>query len=138
MRITGVSRQPRYGARAFTGSDAMHTGKLHSLMGLIAAVTLVGCVSTRPEVTPVDDAYHVHTTGARFDTQADTNFQALTVANEYCGSRNKQLMFRQSTETAAHAWSPKAEDLTFVCLDAKDPGYMNASTRRDSAVIAQQ
>jgi hypothetical protein len=116
----------------------MHTGKLHSLMGLIAAVALVGCVSTRPEVTPVDDAYHVHIDGARFDTQANTNFQALTVANEYCGSQNKQLMFRQSTETAAHAWSPKAEDLTFVCLDAKDPGYMNASTRRDSAVIAQQ
>ncbi len=117
----------------------MHTGKLHSLMGLIAAASLVGCASTRPEVTPMgDDAYHVRTSGARFETQADTNFQALTVAIEYCGSQNKQLMFRQSTETAAHAWSPKAEDLTFVCLDAKDPGYMNASTRRDSAVIAQQ
>lgn len=116
----------------------MHTGKLHSLLGLIAAATLVGCAATRPEVVPMGDAYHVHTTGARYVTQANTNFQALTVANEYCGSQNKQLMFRESTETAAHAWSPKAEDLTFVCLDAKDPGYMNASTRRDSAVVAQQ
>jgi hypothetical protein len=48
------------------------------------------------------------------------------------------LMFRRSVETAAHAWSPKAEDLTFVCIDAKDPGYMNAAARGDSAVVAQQ
>jgi hypothetical protein len=117
----------------------MRTGSLHMMMGLIAAASLVGCASTRPDVTSMgDDAYHVHTTGARFDSQADTNFQALTVANEFCGSQNKQLMFRHSTETAAHAWSPKAEDLTFVCVDAKDPGYMNASIRRDTAVIAQQ
>lgn len=117
----------------------MRHAKLTSLMGLIAVAGLAGCVSTRPAVTPVgDDVYHVRTTGARYDTQADTNFQALTVANEYCGAQNKQLMFRQSTETAAHAWSPKAEDLTFVCIDAKDPGYMNAGARRDAAVVAQQ
>ena len=116
----------------------MHTGKLHSLMGLIAAATLVGCVSTRPEVAPMGDAYHVHTTGARFDTQANTNFQALTVANEFCGSQNKQLMFRQSTETAAHAWSPKAEDLTFVCMDATDPSYMRAAIEHAPTVDAQQ
>jgi hypothetical protein len=117
----------------------MRHGKLTSLMALLAAASLTGCVSTRPGVTPVgDDAFHVHTTGARYDTQADTNFQALTVANEFCGSQSKQLMFRQSTETAAHAWSPKAEDLTFVCIDAKDPGYMNAGARRDAAVVAQQ
>jgi hypothetical protein len=117
----------------------MRHGKLTSLMALIAAASLAGCMSTRPDVTPVgENAYRVHTSGERYDTQADTNFKALTVANEYCGSQNKQLMFRQSTETAAHAWSPKAEDLTFVCIDAKDPGYMNAGASRDAAVVAQQ
>lgn len=117
----------------------MRNGKLTSSMTLIAVASLAGCMSTRPDVRPVGhDAYQVHTTGARYDTQADTNFKALTVANEYCGSQNKQLMYRQSTETAAHAWSPKAEDLTFVCIDAKDPGYMNAGAHRDAAVVAQQ
>jgi hypothetical protein len=117
----------------------MRQGKLTSLMALIAVAGLAGCMSTRPDVTPVgEDAYHVHTSGARYDTQADTNFKALVVANEYCGSQSKQLMFRESTETAAHAWSPKAEDLTFVCIDAKDPGYMNAGAGRDAAVVAQQ
>ena len=117
----------------------MRHGILLSTMGIIAVASLAGCVASRPAVTSVgEDAYHVRTTGARYDTQADTNFQALTLATEYCGSQNKQLMFRQSTETAAHAWSPKSEDLTFVCIDAKDPGYMNAAARRDSAVVAQQ
>jgi hypothetical protein len=117
----------------------MHQGKYHSLIGLIVMASLAGCVATRPDVTAMgDDAYHVRTTGERYDTQADTNFKALSAANDFCGAQNKQLMFRQSTETAAHAWSPKAEDLTFVCIDAKDPGYMNAGSRRDAAVVAQQ
>ncbi len=117
----------------------MRPGKLLSLIGCIAALSLCGCAATRPPVTAVsDDAYHVRTTGARYETQADTNLKALAAANEYCGTQGKQLMFRQSTETSAHAWSPKAEDLTFVCIDAKDPGYMNAAIRRDAAVIAQQ
>lgn len=117
----------------------MRPGTLHTLLGLIAVTSLYGCVANRAPVTPVsDDVYHVHTTGARYETQADTNMKALSAANEYCGTQGKQLMFRQSVETAEHAWSPKAEDLTFVCIDAKDPGYMNAANRRDTAVIAQQ
>jgi hypothetical protein len=117
----------------------MRHGKLHSVFGMIAAASLCGCVATRPPVTPVsDDAFRVRTTGARYETQADTNLKALAAANDYCGEQGKQLMFRHSIETAAHAWSPKAEDLTFVCIDAKEPGYMNASIRRDTAVVAQQ
>jgi putative hemolysin len=137
MRITGGSHPPRYGA----GNKEldMRRGQLHSLMGLIAVASLCGCAATRLPVTPVsDNAFHVRSTGARYETQADTNVKALAAANEYCGTQGKQLMFRQSTETAEHAWSPKAEDLTFVCIDAKDPGPMNAANRRDSAVIAQQ
>jgi hypothetical protein len=47
-------------------------------------------------------------------------------------------MFRQSRETSEHAWSPKEEDLTFVCLDAKDPAYMRAAAEHNSTVVAQQ
>jgi hypothetical protein len=50
----------------------------------------------------------------------------------------KHVMFRQSTETSEHAWSPKQEDLTFVCIDAKDPAYMRAAVERDAPVVAQQ
>ena len=137
MRITGDWPDARYGAG--NKEYLMRQGTLQTLMGLIAVASLYGCAATRAPVTPVsDDAYHVRTTGARYETQADTNLKALAVANEYCGIQGKQLMFRQSIETAEHAWSPKAEDLTFVCIDAKDPNYMNAANRRDSAVIAKQ
>ena len=117
----------------------MRQGTIQSLLGLVAAASLAGCAVTHPDVTASgEDAYHVRTTGARYETQADTNVKALAAANEYCGTQGKQLMFRQSRETAQHAWSPKAEDLVFVCIDAQDPGYMNAGARRDAAVIAQQ
>jgi hypothetical protein len=109
------------------------------LIGLIAVAALAGCATTAPPVAAVGEgAYHLSVTGARYDTQAVTNFKALSAANVYCGTMGKQLMFRQSTETADHTWSPKKEDLTFVCIDSKEPGYMNAGTQRDSAVVAQQ
>lgn len=101
--------------------------------------TLGGCASTPTGVLPAgQDAYRVSTFGARYETQADTNFKALRLANEYCDSQGKHVMFRQSTESAPHAWSPKQEDLTFVCMDAKDPAYLRAAVERDPPVIAQQ
>ncbi len=47
-------------------------------------------------------------------------------------------MFRQSTETSEHAWSPKQEDLTFVCMDAQDPGYMRAAVEHEAPVVAKE
>jgi hypothetical protein len=47
-------------------------------------------------------------------------------------------MFRKSAETSEHAWSPKQEDLTFVCRDAKDPAYMRAAVEHHPPVVAQQ
>lgn len=117
----------------------MRKVKIHSLMALIAAAALCGCVASRSPVTRVGDAaYHVRTTGARYETQADTNLKALAAASAYCGAQSKQLLFRQSTETSEHAWSPKAEDLTFICVGPRDPRYIDAAIRSDAAVIAQQ
>jgi hypothetical protein len=50
----------------------------------------------------------------------------------------KHVMFRQSTETSEHVWSPKQEDLTFVCMNAQDPAYMRAAVEREPAVVAKQ
>ncbi|MDB6099225.1 MAG: hypothetical protein QOK23_967 [Gammaproteobacteria bacterium] len=109
------------------------------VIGIVAFATLGGCAATPAGVVPAGpDAYRVSTFGARYETQADTNYKALSLANEYCDSQGKHVMFRQSTESAAHAWSPKQEDLTFVCMDAKDPAYLRAAVERDPPVIAQQ
>jgi hypothetical protein len=109
------------------------------VVGIIATASMAGCATAPTGVVPAgQDAYHVSVLGARYETQSDTNFKALNVADEYCGTMGKHVMFRQSTETSEHAWSPKHEDLVFVCMDTKDPAYMRAAVERDPPVVAQQ
>jgi hypothetical protein len=108
------------------------------MIGIMASA-LAGCATAPSGVVPAgQDAYHVSVYGARYETQADTNLKALKVANEYCNRMAKDVMFRQSTETSEHAWSPKQEDLSFVCMDARDSAYMRAAVERDPPVVAQQ
>lgn len=117
----------------------MKSRKSQWMFGIVAAGAMAGCASTPAGVLPAgQDAYHVSVFGARYETQTDTNLKALSVANQYCDQMGKHVMFRQSTETNAHAWSSKQEDLTFVCMDAKDPAYMRAAVERDSPVVAKQ
>jgi hypothetical protein len=116
----------------------MKSRKSHWVLGLMAAATMAGC-ATNSNVTPVgQDAYHVSVVGQRYETQTDANLKALNIAHQYCDQFGKHVMFRQSTESSEHAWSPKQEDLTFVCMDAKDPTFMRAAVEHVPAVIAQQ
>ena len=109
------------------------------VFGMIASATMAGCASTPSGVLPArEDAYRVSVVGARYETQTDTNLRALNVAHLYCDQMGKHVMFRQSTELSNHAWSPKQEDLTFVCMDAKDPAFMRAAIERDPPVVAKQ
>jgi hypothetical protein len=90
-----------------------------------------------------EEVYRVSATGTRLDSQAQTNFRAFNAANGFCGTLGKQMLFRQSQESGEHSYSPKREDLTFTCMSAADPGYLNAGLRRDGLksrdpVIAQQ
>jgi hypothetical protein len=117
----------------------MASSKSQWVFGFIASATLAGCASTPAGVVPAgQDAYQVSVLGARYETQTDTNLKALSVANQYCDQLGKHVMFRQSTESSAHAWSPKQEDLMFVCMDEKDPAYMRAAVERDTPVVAKQ
>ena len=117
----------------------MASHKSKWVFGVIASATMAGCASTPTGVIPAgQDAYHVSVFGARYETQTDTNLKALSVANQYCEQLGKHVMFRQSTESSEHAWSPKQEDLTFVCMDAKDPAYMRAAVERDPPVVAKE
>ena len=117
----------------------MTSRKSQWMFGIIACAAAAGCASTPPGVVPAgQDAYHVSVLGARYDTQTDTNLKALSVANQYCDQMGKHVMFRQSTETSEHPWSPKQEDLTFVCMDTKDPAYMRAAVEHAPPVVAKE
>jgi hypothetical protein len=116
----------------------MTARKTRWMIGVVACA-LAGCATVPTGVAPAgEDAYHVSVFGARYETQADTNLKALAVANEYCSKMAKHVMFRSSTESSEHSWSPKQEDLTFVCMDSKDPAYMRAAVEHTPTVIAQQ
>jgi hypothetical protein len=109
------------------------------MIGIVASAALAGCATAPAGIVPAgQNAYHVSVFGARYETQSDTNLKALKVASQYCDLMAKHMMFRQSTETSEHAWSPKREDLSFVCVDARDPAYMRAAVEHDPPVVAQQ
>jgi hypothetical protein len=116
-----------------------------TLQFILLSATLAGCAATHPKVENLgEDAYRLSTSGTAVNTQADVNFKAVSAAIAYCGSMNKQMLFRHSQETGEHTWSAKREDLTFVCMNGSDPAFMSAGLRKeDSApqpivVIAQQ
>jgi len=117
----------------------MHCGKKIPVLEIMAIAMLGGCATAPPNVIPAGpDAYQLSVTGARFETQADTNLKALSAANDYCDKMGKHVMFRESTESGDHSWSPKQEDLTFVCMDSNDAAYMQVSVKLDPPVVAQQ
>jgi hypothetical protein len=39
----------------------------------------------------------------------------------------ERLLFRESQESGTHSWSPKREDLTFVCARTEDAATLRAS-----------
>jgi hypothetical protein len=117
----------------------MKCGKPLCVLGIVALAGLAGCAATAPAIVPAgDNAYSVRVPGARYETQADTNLRALNLADAYCDKQAKHVMFRESTESSQHSWSAKQEELTFVCMDAKDPAYMRASVEHEPSVVAQQ
>jgi putative hemolysin len=97
----------------------MQSGKRKRVFAIIAFTALAGCASAPPKVVPAgNDAYRLSVSGARYESQADTNLKALNIASDYCAKLGKHLMFRQSIESGEHSWDPKQEDLTFVCSGA--------------------
>jgi putative hemolysin len=132
-------RRARY--RELEQESVMRLDKSNSVLALaIAALAgLAGCASAPPNVVAAgNDAYQLRVSGARYESQADTNIKALAIASDYCAKRDKHLLFRQSTESGEHSWAPKQEDLTFVCSDANDPELVRASAHSDAGIVAQQ
>jgi hypothetical protein len=127
--------------RELDKESAMRRFKSNRLLPLATAALagLAGCASAPPSVVPAgNDAYQLRVSGARYESQADTNIKALAIASDYCAKQDKHLLFRQSTESGEHSWAAKQEDLTFVCSDANDPQLVRASAQRDAGIVAQE
>ena len=119
----------------------MHRIQVSQVVVLLAVAAFAGCAGTPPKVAALgENAYQLSVVGKPAASQADTNFRAIAAATDYCAQAGQQVLFRQSRESGEHAWSPKREDLTFVCMSANDPAYLHAGLKRETqtAVVAQQ
>src|ERR1700675_470326 len=97
----------------------MRSGKINRVFSIIAFAALAGCASAPGKIVPAgNDAYRLSVSGARYESQADTNLKALNIASDYCAKMGKHLMFRQSTESCEHSCDLTQEDLTFLCSGA--------------------
>jgi hypothetical protein len=105
---------------------------------LVATAALSGCVTVPSNVVPIGkDTYQLSMTGVGFATQANTNIKALKAANDYCDKMGKHLVFQHSSESGVYGWSPRQDNLVFLCLNADDPAYTRTNVRSDPAVIVQ-
>jgi len=109
--------------------------KIRRWSALAALASLTGCVTVPSNVVPIGkDTYQLSMTGVGFATQANTNIKALRAASEYCDKMGKHLVFQHSSESGVYGWSPRQDNLVFLCLDANDPAYTRPEVRRDMAV----
>jgi hypothetical protein len=96
------------------------------LVLLIVMGALAACVTVGSEVVPVGkDTYQMSMTGVGFATQANTNIKALKAANDYCAKLGKHMVPKTSAESGVYGWSPRQNNLVFMCLDANDPRYLH-------------
>lgn len=115
--------------------------QVSQVFALLVVAALAGCAGAPPKVASLgDNAYQLSVVGKPATSQADTNYRAIVAATDYCAQSRQQVLFRQSQESGEHTWSPKREDLTFVCMSANDPAYLRAGLKRETqtAVVAQQ
>lgn len=94
---------------------------------LLAGVLLLcGCVTTGSKPLPVGkDTYQLSMTGVGFATQANTNMQALAAANQFCDGLGLHMVPKTSGESGVYGWSPRQDNLVFMCLKSDDPRYLN-------------
>jgi hypothetical protein len=103
-------------------------------IALALAVLTAGCVTVGSDVVPVGkNTYQMSMTGVGFATQANTNIKALKAANNYCAKMGKHMVPKTSGESGVYGWSPRQDNLVFMCLDDNDPEYLNAK-----AVVTEQ
>jgi len=97
----------------------MHSATRYRLWMLLSLTAAGGCATAPQQVVPVgQNAFRVSVSAPRFARQSDTNYKAFDAATAYCDKMGEQVLFRQSQESGVHSWSPKREDLTFVCSSA--------------------
>ncbi len=97
----------------------MRSATRYRLCSLLTFALAGGCAAVPQQVVPDgQNAYRVRVSSPSFASQAATNAKAFAAASSFCDKMREQVLFRESQESGVHSWSPKQEDLTFVCSSA--------------------
>lgn len=100
---------------------------MRTIFFCVASIIMAGCVTVGSKPVQVGkDTYQMSMTGVGFATQANTNIKALTRAGEYCSSMGLHMVPKNSAESGVYGWSPRQDNLVFMCLRSDDPRYVNA------------
>jgi hypothetical protein len=99
------------------------------VVAVAAIAALAGCVTIPSKIVSIGpDTYSLNMTGVGFATQGNTNVKALSEASDYCESQHKKLLLKDKTENGVYGWSPRQATLTFRCLNADDPAYVQSQS----------
>jgi hypothetical protein len=96
---------------------------------VVAVVAGLGaCVTVPSKIVSIGpDTYSLNMTGVGFATQGNTNIKALSQASEFCEAQgHKKLLVKTSAENGVYGWSPRQSMLTFQCLSADNPAYVQS------------
>ena len=61
---------------------------------------------------------------AGFDPPVKTPAAVYREASGYCEKMRRRLLVKQATENGAYGWSARQATLSFKCLNADDPEYL--------------
>jgi hypothetical protein len=102
----------------------------------LLVATLSSCATISSDVVPIGkDTYQLSMTGVGFATQGNTSVKALKAANAYCTKMNKHMVFQHSAQSGVYGFSPRQDNLVFMCLDENDPAYARTNIRKDDGVL---
>ena len=100
-----------------------------------AASLLVSCVTVGGKPISVGpDTYQLSMTGVGFATQGNTNMKALQSASNFCSAQGLHMMPVHTNQSGVYGFSPRQNDLEFMCLKETDPRYQTPNWRKDNGV----
>jgi hypothetical protein len=93
----------------------------------LASLVLAACVTVPSRFVSIGpDTYSLNMAGPGLAAQDNTNIEALAEASDFCERQGKKMLPKDRTENAVYGRPPRRADLTFQCLSAHDPAYLQA------------
>ncbi len=107
---------------------------------LLTFLLITGCVSNSGVLPMGKDTYTLSVGASGYGSVSSNNVssrkEALTQANQYCSSKNKETLIKNIQPNSTYAGS--TYELIFQCLDANDPAFnIRPEYRKEADVVIE-